>query len=292
MVNTRPYWAPYAVASAAAAAVLLLLYYYSLLLGRVEPRVTAVAGLPVVYDRETLAFTAALIVAAALPVYVYARRAYSWAQSLREQTRDFLLIFSGLVEGTESVYEALMIGSRMVGRPLSVMVEYMARLYKLTGSIERAFEEAFKGAPRDVRLLLSTIVLAARGGGRMEEVISQAASFANELRRFGILVESRLAEYTAIVALSSITFSFAAAVIVKLLQALGAATLPFMRAAMPPIEVLQALFYYTMLIITLFSSIVVGKVIRGYAPLAAKYVAILVPVNTVVLLYLPDIIPG
>jgi hypothetical protein len=289
---TKPRWQPYAAASVGVAVALLLLYYNYLVAGVISPKVGKIAGLPIVYDEETLFFLAGFVTLSSLPIYLYARKVYSWTQKLREQTRDFLLAFSGLALGTESIYEALVVASRMVGSPLGHLIEYMARLYKVTGDIEKAFNETFRGVPRDVRLLLSTIVLTAKGGGRVEEVIAQAANYANELRRFSILVESRLAQYTAIVALSSITFSFAATVILKLIESFAAAELPFAEIAIPSPEILRASFYYAMLLLTIFSSIVVGKVIRGYLPLAAKYIVILVPVNALILLYLPAFMPS
>ncbi len=292
MVDTRPLLPVYLVASVAAAAVSMVVYAYLYMVGVAQPRLATIYVVPIVYDRVTIAAVTGAVSATLLPIYLYARRMYRWLERVREQSRDFLLLFSGLVETTESVYEALMIASRMVGKPLSILVEYMARHYRLTGDLEEAFRRAFSSAPRDVRLLMSSIVVAARGGGRMEEIVVQAANYSNELRRFHVLVESRLAEYTAIVALGSVTFSFTAAVILKLLKVMEAAQVPFMAARMPPLEVLTASFYYAMLILTVLSSVVVGKVIKGYTPLAAKYIMFLLPVNTAILYLLPDYLPG
>ena len=292
MANTRPSPIFYALASAATVFIMLVLYYYAMIRGMVHPVIERLYMVPLLVDRKSMVFIAALVSIPMIPVYIYARRVYSWLQKLREQTRDFLLAFSGLVETAESYYEALLLAAKMVGKPMSTLVEYMAHLYKATGNIEYAFNEAFKHVPRDVRLLVSTATLAAKGGAYVEEVVSQAADYANEFRRFSILVESRLAEYTAIVALSSVTFSFAAAVIVKLLQVLTKGNVAFLGAGVPPIHVIEASFFYSMLILTAFSSLVVGKVIKGYAPIASKYLLLLVPLNTFIMLYAPSYLPG
>ncbi len=291
-MDTKPFAPAYVAVSAATAVTTIVLYVMLYMLGRIEPRIESLYGVPVVVDRQTMLYISASISATLLPVYLYARRTYNWLQKLREQSRDFLLIFSGLVETTESIHDALIIASRMVGRPLSLLLEYMARIYQLTGNLDEAFKRAFQNVPRDVRLLLSSVTVAARGGGRMEEIIAQAANYSNELRRFNVLVESRLAEYTAIVMLGSLTFSFTTAVIIKLLQVLQkAGNVPFL-AAIPELELMIGAFFYGMLVLTILSSIVVGKVIKGYTPISTKYIVFLVPVNTLILLYLPRLIPG
>ncbi len=306
-MDSRPSGLLYGLAAAGIAAILVILYYYGIVAGqnlrieidglinvtaKVNPMVKTLYGVPLLVDRKSMIFIAALLSLPMIPVYLYARRVYSWIQKLRDQTRDFLLAFAGLVETAESYYEALLLAARMVGKPMSTLVEYMARLYRVTGNLEYAFQQAFKHVPRDVRLLLSTITLAAKSGAYVEEVVSQAADYANEFRRFNILIESRLAEYTAIAALSSVTFSFASAVIIKLLNVFTASRPGFIAGALPPLPLIEAAFFYSMLILTVFSSFVVGKVIRGYSLLASKYLVLLVPLNTAIILYLPQLLPG
>ncbi len=242
----------------------------------IEPRyeISFFYIIPVLVDRGSMAGVALAIVIASIPVYVYIRRIVKIEKALDEQVAELLTIFSGLVDSTGSISEALLRASKIVGEPLGSMLTKLALNYRLTGDLEASFNMVFSNVPRRVRLLAHSIVVASRAGGRLGDVLARVAAYARESSRLSKVIKSRLAEYGFTVALASIVYSVAAGIILGLVGGRGG-ELPGLSAVIN-VDLLAGLYFYSLLVIVFASSIVIARIIHGYTLLASRYIGPLV----------------
>ncbi|MET1102303.1 MAG: type II secretion system F family protein [Pyrodictiaceae archaeon] len=253
---------------------------------RPKPVFKPFMGIPVLTDKSSMLFASISMVLGLLPLYLYARRGYRWRERLLEQTRDFLQLYAGIIRTMENTSEALLATARLTRPPISLLAERMARLYRVRGDIDEAFRDAFSKAPREVKLLISSIPAALKAGGARGLVLEKAARYASQLHVFRRAIEARMAEYTAVVALAVITYAAAASIVLGLVQTLGASQLPLASAKRIDIDFMRGVFFYSIIVLALSSSMVIGKTIRGYLPLASKYAMLLIASSTLILLFL------
>lgn len=256
----------------------------------VTPRysITVFYMVPVVTDKGTMILIAGALAAAALPIYLYARRYVKVMERLDDELAELLSTYAGLIASSRSVAEALLMASKVIKPPLNTYVERMARIYKVTGDLEKAFEEAFRGAPARVRLLARSIVAASKSGGLVHEVLSAAATHTRESRRLGKLTQSRLSEYSFVVSLASLTYAVAAGIVQALVEKVAAGGGFFSSMVSPGL--LGGLYFYSLLVINVASSIVIAKVVHGYTILASKYIMLLTAASMLAFLASPLLI--
>jgi len=243
--------------------------------------------IPVVIDKGTMILIAGALVAAALPVYLYARRFIKVMEILDEQLAELLSAYAGLSASSGSTAEALLRAARMIKPPLGTYVEHMACIYRVTGDLEEAFEEAFKEAPRRVRLLARSIVTASLSGGPVHEVLASAAVYSRESRRLMKLVQSRLSEYSFVVSLASLTYAVAAGMVQALVA--GVAGGGLFGATVDP-GLLGGLYFYSLIVIVVASAIVIARVVHGHTLIASKYIVILMTASMLAFLASPAIV--
>ena len=244
--------------------------------------------IPVITDPGTMIEISGAITVAALPLYLYARREAALAEALEHQVAELLSLYASLLASTGSAADALLAASRILDKPMSVLVERMARIYKMTGDLDNAFRAAFSNAPRKVRIYAYNIVTATKSRGMMHRVLGVAASHAQSTRRLLSLVKARLSEYGFIGALASITYAFSAGIVVGLVQKLSVMSLPGFGKAVDP-GLLLGLYYYSLIVIILASAFIVARIVHGYSLLAAKYIAMLTLLDTFIMLFSPRI---
>jgi len=245
--------------------------------------------IPVITDPGTMVEVSGAITMTALPLYLYARRRVAIAEALDQQVAELLALYASLLASTGSAADALLAAARILDPPMSMLVEKMARIYKSTGDLDLAFREAFREAPRKVRIYAYNIVAATRSRGLMHRVLGVAASHAQSTRRLLNLVKARLSEYGFIGALASITYAFSAGIVVGLVKKLSLLSLPgFGRAVNPGL--LLGLYYYTLIVIILAAAFIVARVVQGHSLLATKYIVVLTLPDTLIMLLSPMII--
>ncbi|ABM80083.1 type II secretion system F family protein [Hyperthermus butylicus] len=244
---------------------------------------------PVIADRGTMIMISGAIVAAMVPVYFYARQRYTELRMFEEQLIEFLLILPGMLAASPSTADALLRTARMLRPPFNSYVERMARIYASTGDLERAFNEAFTAAPSKVRILARSVVTAAKTGGHIHIVLSKVAAYADASRRLVGLAEARLSEYKMIAGLAAVAYALTAGVTVALVAQATAVPLPGMTTRIDT-GVLAGLYFYSLIMIVVASSIVIARVVYGYIALASKYIAMLLPLSLAVYLAAPIII--
>ncbi len=294
----KPLMLPYIGLSLSASVLAPLIYVYLSIIEVVpEPlqpkfEFKYVFLVPVPMDEGTIVLMSLILTVFSAPLYLYARKSYAWMRSLQSQIREFFTVFSSIAESTESTVEALRYAAKLVDPPLSVLVEKFANMYSVEGSIDDAYRKVFRETPREIRLLMASIVAASRSGGARARILAEASRYAHQLYRFRVAVETRLAEYVAIVLLASITFAVAAAVVTGLVETMAASALPRIGGAAIDTKMMRGLFYYSAIMLAAASSVVLGKVVRGYTLLATKYFTLLIPLVTAILLLVPMLMPA
>lgn len=244
--------------------------------------------IPVITDPGTIVEISGAITMMALPVYLYARRRAALVEALEQQVAELLALYASLLASTGSAADALLAASKILSPPMSQLVEKMARIYRSTGDLDLAFREAFKEAPRKIRIYAYNIVAATRSRGMMHRVLGVAASHAQSTRRLLSLVKARLSEYGFIGALASITYAFSAGIVVGLVKKLSVMSLPGFGRAIDP-GLLLGLYYYSLLVIILAAAFIVARIVQGYSLLAAKYIVMLTLLDTFIMLLSPRI---
>lgn len=255
---------------------------------RPQYRVQLFHFIPVVTDKGTMILIAGALVAASLPIYLYARRFVKVMDIFDEQLAELLSTYAGLTASSGSTAEALLRAAKMIKPPLGTYVERMARIYRVTGDLEKAFEEAFKGTPRRVRLLARSIVTASLSGGLVHEVLSSAAVYSRESRRLMKLTQSRLSEYSFVVSLASLTYAVAAGIVQALVAGVAKGGTMFGAAIGP--DLLGGLYFYSLIVIVVASAIVIARVVHGYTLIASKYIIMLMIASMLAFLVSPTIV--
>ena len=288
-----------AVSAAASLALLVLtLHFYNAVISHFSPslvaewRIKHLRFIPVIADEGSILAISLSIAGAMLPLHLYARRRVKLQEALEEQLAVFLAVYASIAASSRSTAEALARASQLLGPPLGTHMEYMARLYSVTGDIRRAHAEATRSTTRRVRLLTRSIVAAARSGGNPARVLAAAAAYSREMRRLIKLIRSRLGEYSFVVSLASITYAVSAGVVVYLVKTMMGASLPGLSTTGIDVGVLLGMYYYALLMITVASAVVIARVIHGYTSLAPKYIALLILIGTVSYLAAPLMLSG
>jgi hypothetical protein len=245
--------------------------------------------IPVIRDTGSLVEISGAITFAALPLYLVARRELRRREALEQQVAELLSLYAGLLASTGSAADALLVASRILDPPMSIIVEKMARIYRATGDLEKAFREAFRDTPRRVRIYAYSIVSATKSRGMMHRVLGVASSHAQSTRRLLSLVKSRLSEYGFVTSLASITYAFSAGIVIGLVEKMSTMSMPMFGRPVDP-GILLGLYYYSLLAIIAASAFIVARIVHGYTPMAAKYIALLTLTDTLIMVLSPRIL--
>ncbi|RLG85213.1 MAG: hypothetical protein DRO15_07770, partial [Thermoprotei archaeon] len=137
-----------------------------------------------------------------------------------------------------------------------------------------------------VKSILYTVVIAFRAGGRAPDIIDYAASFIAEIRAFEEIKESRLAQYIYIIIVACIAFAVSAVVMTLMLSYISEMGQAPIQAGIN-IEYLFSVYFYAALLIIAFSSIAIGRSLRGYTPLAIYYAFIMILITSLIFILGP-----
>jgi hypothetical protein len=245
-------------------------------------------GVPVVVDEGTMTAATFSLTLGLIPATLYASRRFRELREYEEQIVTLLLMLPGMLAATASTADALLRASRILRPPFSNIVEKAARLYRTTGDIEGAVRKALQDddIPPMVRIAAGSIPVASKAGGRVHEVLSRLASYLEASRRLTQIAEARLAEYKLIAVLAVLAYSATAGATLALISKASNVNLPGITFRID-VGLLTGLFYYSLIVITLGSAIVIARVIYGYTPLTAKYLLILLPVGYLTFILAP-----
>ena len=225
-------------------------------------------------------------------MYLYGRRGIGVEDRLRDQVSVAIQGFPTVFQSTESASEAVLLLSRNIRDPPLGRMLLRAYLENVRGKpIDEAFDIVLRGVSTDVKFLLSSIPVAARSGGRVQEVMEIVMRYSVELARLRISLMTRLSPYKYILALANIVYAMVSGISLGLLRILQGQELgPF--AIVIDIQLFTGFLVYSSVVIAVATSIIGGKVIWDKIPAGFILAAIFVPFNTFTIVFLPEIIAG
>ena len=215
-----------------------------------------------------------LLVLAVTPAIIAFRKRHEASKALKYQARVFLQVYPSLAVSAQSVEEALQASVGLVEEPLRTLLKAFSDSYRLSGDLEEAFRRSFGSAPRDVRLLLSSIVVAGKSGGRVREVLEIISRYAAELDRMEFTLFNRLRSYAMVVYMGVAVYGVVAGVGVSIAHTFtGISFLGGSSSGLSSAELTEILgfLYYALLVLAAASSYVMAKIIDDYAPKAVEY---------------------
>ncbi len=209
-------------------------------------------------------------------VYIYYRSVYLRNLQLKKQLLEFIPLLSSYVRTGTPITQALELSLSIIKAPLAVYIERFVALVKLGEDPGEAYRKVFRGIPREVRAIMSSIVIAMISGGKVVEVLEAAERYVEQLVRMDELRSHRLAEYKMILVLSVLAFSFAGIVVLKLIESVTSMATTFPGAYQGiNTDFIASSYFIASLFLTTVSSIVMSRMVAGSLVLAPKYISML-----------------
>lgn len=233
---------------------------------------------PVVSKGFMLLFSL-VVTGLSLSSYYYLKGRLSRYEKLRRQVVEFLPIVASLAQTRTTTVEVLKMAANLMEDPLRTYLLRMVHLITLGEDPETASKRVAQDAPVEVKAVFDAVAIGAKSGGRFGEVLERSNEYFMEVLRMERAVKDRLSEYKMIALLASLTFIAASVVALKLISSIvsGIGSLP--SASQVNVGVLESALFITSVIVSLMSSLVVGKVIEGHTLKALKYIGITMLLN-------------
>lgn len=193
---------------------------------------------------------------------LYYRRVYVEEMRALNDLPVFLGLLSSHIKSGRVVVSSIeaslaQVRSRLLRRSLKAFVDMVNE----GAEVFEAFRESMKAVPARVRASLLVLVQAVEGGGRIADVIDEAAGYAEQLVEFERMKTTSLRPYVYIVLMALIVF-YAAALFLVYLAARFAGVGRMEIMAATPEQIHAALFYLSM-ILSVFAGAVDGKILYG-----------------------------
>ncbi len=239
------------------------------------------------YGKGFVALISVALISGLIPGAIHYRRKWRELIILREEMYSLMRSLSGIIRTGVGLGMALDTLLTITRPPMSDRLKLFSSLISLGYSADEAFRNAFGDLPRDMRSILYTIVIALQSGGRAPEIIDYAASFTADMRAFEELREGRLSQYVYIVIMACIAFAISAVVMLKMLETIVKTGAGILGIAFLDIEFFHSLYFYASLIIVLFSSMTIGRALKGYTPIALFYALIMSIIVSLIFLVMP-----
>jgi hypothetical protein len=216
-----------------------------------------------------------------LATYIILRGGAVERALIRRQLSDTIAILSSYARTGIPIAVALERASEAVEMPMKMYLYRYAKLLQLGYDPFEGFDEVFASAPREVRVVLSALPVAAVSGGRVADVLTQAEKFSFQLTRLEDLRRARLESYKGILLLAVIAYIATAIVInilISYLAKLGAGT-PILKGAID-LAYSYSLYYISAVIVSVVSSVAISRVIYGETVYAFKYSSALIALTS------------
>jgi Bacterial type II secretion system protein F domain. len=263
----------------------LLIFYYIFkkLFPTQFPVFTSFSNIPVPSNIITIIYVDLFLVFLMLPYAIYSRKYSNYMLELKRQARSFLEIYPSVAASLPSVSQAILASVDLVDPPLKDYLSAFAYLYKMTGDLEGSFLKTFSSSPRDVRLLLTSILTTARSGGRASDILNVTSRYAAELQRMEFYLKNRLQSYSSVIILGIAVYGFAVGMTIVMLEVLKKnATFGLTGVMTTSINIpgILGIFFYSLLIVSATSGYIIAKVISDFAPRTSEYFIYLILTGT------------
>jgi hypothetical protein len=239
--------------------------------------------IPVLLTPDSYTVAGFVIAFTLLAAYVFLRQGVATRALLRKQVADLITVLTSYARTGTPIATALELSAHTVGDPMKGYVLRLSRLIQLGYNPFEVFETVFSNAPRDVRVVLSSIPVGVESGGRVAEVLTSAERFSFQLSRMEELRRARLEGYKSILILAVVAYIMSALVTALLLSYIARMVLatPLAKAAID-LRYVLSLYYISTLIISVITSIAVSRIVYGEVAMALKYAAILIMLTATV----------
>ncbi|PMP88278.1 MAG: hypothetical protein C0172_02970 [Caldisphaera sp.] len=264
---------------------LLLFYFLFIKLFPTQfPKFIIFSGIPVPANNITIIFIDLFLIFLLLPLAFYSKKYTVFMQKLKEQTRGFLQVYPSVATSLPSVSQAIIASIDLVEEPLKDYLAAFGYLYKMTGDLEGSFLKIFSNAPRDVRLLLISILTTAKSGGRSSDVLNVTSKYASELQRMESYLKNKLQSYSTVIMMGIAVYGFSVGmttVMLEILRKSPSLGLTGISTYAINVEGVIGIFFYSLLIVSAASAYVIAKIISDYAPRTSEYFIYLISIGTI-----------
>ncbi len=220
-------------------------------------------GIVVPLGVKSMAAMDVLVLGSLTPVAIYLNRMQSFNKEIVRQSRTFLQVFPSIAASSQSLGDALDAAASLMSDPLKSYLISFSTLYKSTGDAVGSFNKVFYNAPREARLLMSSIVVAERSGGRARDVLEIVSRYATELERMEFALFNRLRSYSMIIYLGIAVYGIASGIGVSIARSLiGSMFIPggsSLTAAQ--LEGMVGLLYYALMVLAAAGAYIMARII-------------------------------
>ncbi len=244
----------------------------------IEHLPTVPMPLPVLETPDSFIIAGFLPGGVSTALYLYLRSKYREKSRLKKQLGEFIPLVASYVRTGMSLLRALEVSAGVIKEPLADYVERFARLIRLGEDPAEAFERVFRGSPREVRSILSSVVIAMASGGRVAEVLSRADQYVTQLNRMDDLRRYQLENYKLMLIMAVLGFALTAIVTLWLLSSMAHVSVELPGIKSVSVNLVATSYFITSLLLIVMSSIVTSRIVYDTSVLAAKYMSILFPV--------------
>jgi len=237
---------------------------------------------PILRTPDSYIFTGAVVASALLAAYVILKRGVMERFLLRRQVLDAIPIFSSYVRAGVPLSRALELTSEVIASPMKEHLYRIAKLLQLGHDPFEAFDVVLSPTPRDVRVTLSAIPIAALSGGRVAEVLEIASRYSYQLSRLEDMRRFRLEGYKGTLVLAAIAYIATAIVMIFLLSHLAkiGAEVPIIGIFID-VDYIMSLYYISAIIVFAITSVAISRIVYGETVFALKYSAILMLLTSI-----------
>lgn len=243
--------------------------------------VAFIGPFPFVYGRAFYADITLSLIAGLIPLALHAEARYRETMRLIEEAYKFMHLASAYLRARTLAVDMLSAVADSIEEPLRSMIMSFRTLLLTGMEPQRAFMKVFGRSPASVRRILRVIPIAMSSGGRSSEVLDFAVGYVRELRQYVRERRATLSAYIVVILIASITFSLTSLVVLVLAESIQETGGGIIVQRIDT-EYMFAMYYISAQVISVFSGLMIGRVIKEYTPASLKYIAALMGVTALI----------
>ena len=240
-------------------------------------------GVPLPYGFGCLVLVFATTILGMLPPVIYLEIKYRRERRIVEQVPVFLKETSILIRGGTTFMHALLKASEAVDRILGSRIRIFVYMVERGTPIYQAYQALTQGFPPEPANLLYSLVEAYESGGKAGDVLGLSAEYGFRLRDFDRQREAELKPYLYISLMALVIFNVAGLFLISLAH--DVSRLPVLGMHLGSPELFASVLFYSMIIVSVFSGLLSGKIVRGRMRYGLTYSLIFIA-TTAFFLYL------
>ena len=262
---------------------LFSILFIKMFLVGIDTKYVLIGGVvPFVYSIDFINTLALSIIILVTPISILVYLDVRRKKMVEYNMARFLLDLSESVRTGLTLLNALDDVSHRDYGPLTKIIKRIVMKVNVGTDLEEAIESEIKDQSKNTKRLFSMVAEAYVSGGRASMVLREASRFALMLQMFEEERSRNLKVYVWIAYMSILVFLATSAILVYLTltiyESAQGPTAIFLKGFLPP-DIVAALLYYTGILISLFSGIIIGKVLGGKVVYGVTHMLILIIIN-------------